>query len=139
MYRNNIHVCVCVISCKINLCLHCTFSNAFAHSPPPPPPHIHTHNPTERFKDSVIEERKKSAEALLYFATYYQHLAESQPLRQFLSVSINSYMYIHTHIYTAYSLTVHVITLTGGALCFGGSFPGRHLQQCYGYRVICYP
>ena len=43
--------------------------------------------PTERFKETVIEERKKSAEALLYFASYYQHLTESQPLRQFLSVS----------------------------------------------------
>ena len=40
----------------------------------------------------MIEERKKSAEALLYFASYYQHLAESQPLRQFLSVSRNHFL-----------------------------------------------
>ena len=62
----------------INYCAH---THSHTHT------HTHTHIATERFKDSVIEERKKSAEALLYFASYYQHLADSQPLRQFLSVS----------------------------------------------------
>lgn len=42
---------------------------------------------SERFKESVIEERRKSAEALLLFATRYYHLASSTALQHFLSVS----------------------------------------------------
>ena len=38
----------------------------------------------ERFKDSVIEERKKSVEELLHFVSSSPHLVKSSPMLAFL-------------------------------------------------------
>ena len=41
----------------------------------------------DRFKEAVVEERRKSAEALMRFATSSPHLAAANTLRNFLAVS----------------------------------------------------
>ena len=40
----------------------------------------------ERFKDIVIEERKKSAQELFHFITRYPHLSHSAPFQHFIAV-----------------------------------------------------
>jgi hypothetical protein len=41
----------------------------------------------ERFKESVIEERKKSVEEMLHFVSNSPHLINSAPLKHFITVS----------------------------------------------------
>ena len=51
---------------------------------------------SDRFKETVVEERRLSAELLLQFATSSPHLASSSSLRHFLAVS-NTHTHTHTH------------------------------------------
>ncbi len=52
----------------------------------------------DRFKDTVIEERRVSAEALLQFTSSTLHLSSSLPLTSFLTVC-------HCHMYKTYLYT----------------------------------
>ena len=48
---------------------------------------VHTPLSLDRFKEAVVEERRRSAELLLQFAISCPHLTASSPLRLFLAVS----------------------------------------------------
>ena len=94
--------------------------------------------PPERFKESVIEDRRKSAEVLLLFATRCHHLANSAALQHFLAVSDNFCvlaMSIFSLILIAVPLS-HFFSCSHTVMCSLHELSSHPVQRC-GQKVLC--
>ena len=91
--------------------------------------------PPERFKESVIEDRRKSAEVLLLFATRCHHLANSAALQQFLAVSDN----LCVLAMSIFSLILYPLPILSDAhiqYVFLHKLSSHPVQHC-GQKVLC--